>query len=126
MKDNHYLSNGPFYVSQLSKDLEIEWRFQNTTTQACVRQPDGTLQCDDGTAHPNGFEWCVNAPAVDAFGNVYANSEDGHMYQLGQGGVLKTQTFLNQALGAAYTPVALDPAGRVYALNNGELTVFGQ
>jgi hypothetical protein len=57
---------------------------------------------------------------------VYANAEDGYVYQIGQGGVLKTQTFLNQALGAAYTPVALDPAGRVYALNNGELTVFGQ
>ena len=68
----------------------------------------------------------VLAAAVDAFGNVFANSEDGRVYQIGQGGVLKTQTFLNQALGAAYTPVALDPAGRVYALNNGELTVFGR
>jgi hypothetical protein len=130
LKDNHYLSVGPFYLTQLSKDLQIEWRFQNTTTQACVRQPDGTFQCSDttpdGETHPNGFEWCVNAPAVDARGNVYANSEDGSVYEIGQGGVLKTQTFLNQALGAAYTPVALDPAGRVYALNNGELTVFGR
>lgn len=126
IKDNHYLSGGPFYVTQLSNDLQIEWRFQNTTTQACVRQPDGTLQCDDGSAHPDGFEWCVNAPAVDARGDVFANSEDGRVYQIGQGGVLKTQTFLNQALGAAYTPVSLDPAGRVYALNNGELTVFGR
>jgi len=34
------------------------------------RQPDGTLVCSDtspdGEEHPNGFEWCVNAPAVDA------------------------------------------------------------
>jgi hypothetical protein len=30
------------------------------------------------------------------------NSEDGDVYQIGQGGVPKTQTFLNQALGAAY------------------------
>lgn len=130
IKDNHYDTSGPFYLTQLSKDLGIEWQFQNTTTQACVRQPDGTLQCSDTTAdgesHANGFEWCVNAPAIDARGNVYANAEDGNVYQIGQGGVLKTQTFLNQALGAAYTPVALDPAGRVYALNNGELTVFGQ
>ena len=56
---------------------------------------------------------------------MYANAEDGFVYQIGQGGVLKTQTFLNQALGAAYTPVSLDPAGRVLALNNGELTVLG-
>jgi hypothetical protein len=130
VKDNHYDSDGPFYVTQLSKDLQIEWRFQNTTTQACVRQPDGTLQCSDttadGEAHPNGFEWCVNAPAVDARGNVYVNAEDGYVYQIGQGGLLKTQTFLNQALGAAYTPISLDPGGRVYAQNNGELTVLGR
>jgi hypothetical protein len=39
--------------------------------------------------------------------------------------VPKTQTFLNQALGAAYTPISLDPSGRVYTLNNGELTILG-
>jgi len=39
--------------------------------------------------------------------------------------VQKTQTFLNGALGAAYTPISLDPSGRIYTLNNGELTVFG-
>ena len=125
LKDNHYSSGGPFFITQLSKDLVPEWRFQNTTTQACVRQPDGTLQCSD-EPHPNGFEWCVNAPAVDAHGDVFANSEDGNVYQIGQGGVLKTQTFLNQALGAAYTPIALDPSGRIYALNNGELSVLGR
>lgn len=129
IKDNHYLSEGPFYITQLSKDLQVEWQFRNTSTQACTRQPDGSLRCSDttpdGVEHPNGFEWCVNAPAVDARGNVYVNAEDGFVYQIGQGGVLKTQTFLNQALGAAYTPIALDPSGRVYALNNGELTVFG-
>jgi hypothetical protein len=130
LKDNHYFTAGPFLVSQLSKDLQVEWQFQNTSTQACTRLPDGTLQCSDttpdGEEHPNGFEWCVNAPAVDARGNVYANAEDGFVYQIGQGGVLKTQTFLNQALGAAYTPISLDPAGRVFALNNGELTVLGR
>lgn len=130
LKDNHYLSDGPFYLTQLSRDLEIEWQFQNTSTQACVRHPDGSLTCSDtspdGETHEGGFEWCVNAPAVDSRGNVFANAEDGFVYQIGQGGVLKTQTFLNQALGAAYTPIALDPSGRIYVLNNGELTVFGR
>jgi hypothetical protein len=54
------------------------------------------LVCSDtspeGEPHPNGFEWCVNEPAVDARGNVYANAEDGFVYQIGQGGILKTQT----------------------------------
>jgi hypothetical protein len=130
IKDNHYVTQGPFYVAQLSKDLELEWRFQNTSTQACARQPDGSRVCSDtspnGQRHPNGFEWCVNAPAVDARGDVYANAEDGFVYKIGQGGVLKSQTFLNQALGAAYTPISLDPSGRVLALNNGELTILGQ
>jgi len=125
MKDNHY-NAGTFFITQLSKDLEVEWQFQNTSTQACARQPDGTLECTDAEAGATGFEWCVNAPAVDTQGNVYVNAEDGYVYKIGQGGVLKTQTFLNQALGAAYTPISLDPAGRVYALNNGELTVLGQ
>ena len=124
LKDNHYFSQGPFYLTQLSKDLVPEWQFQNRSTQACGRQPDGTLKCTD-EPHPNGFEWCVNAPAIDAHGTVFANAEDGFVYEIGQGGLLKTQTFLNQALGAAYTPISLDPAGHVFALNNGELTVFG-
>jgi hypothetical protein len=67
----------------------------------------------------------VNAPAIDKDGNVVSNAEDGHVYVIGQGGVLKSQTFLNQALGAAYTPTAIDSRGRIYALNNGELTVLG-
>ena len=45
---------------------------------------------------------------------------------IGQGGVLRSQTFLNQALGAAYTPTAIDPRGRIDALNNGELSVLGR
>jgi hypothetical protein len=124
VKDNHYFSRGPFYVTQLSKDLEVEWKFQNTSTEACAKQPDGTIECVD--IDQLGIEWCVNAPAVDARGNVYANAEDGYVYQIGQGGVLKTQTFLSQALGAAYTPISLDSQGRVFVLNNGELTVFGR
>jgi hypothetical protein len=130
MKDNHYNSSGPFNVTQLSKDLVPEWSYQNPSTQACVRRTDGVLVCSDtspdGETHAGGFEWCVNAPAVDAQGNVFANAEDGFVYQIGQGGVLKSQTFLNQALGAAYTPISFDKGGRIFALNNGEMTVLGQ
>ncbi|HET9158652.1 MAG TPA: hypothetical protein VFN91_18400 [Myxococcaceae bacterium] len=134
MKDNHYFDQnaegGPFFITQLSKDLEVEWQFRNTETQACTRLPDGTLSCSDttpeGETHPNGFEWCVNAPVVDRDGNVHANAEDGFAYVIKQGGVLKERTFLNQALGAAYTPTSIDPEGRIYVLNNGELSVLGR
>jgi len=63
--------------------------------------------------HPNGFEWCINAPAIDGDANVYVESEDGNIYVLDQGhsGVFTTpkfKLFTNLAIGAAYTPFSID------------------
>jgi hypothetical protein len=102
---------GPYYITQLSPAMKIEWQFKNATTDS---------------DHPNGFEWCINAPAVDILGNVYVNSEDGNLYVLGQGGFLLSQLFLNQALGAAYTPLSLGSDGRIYTENDGILFAVGQ
>ena len=113
-----------FFVTQFDPNLNIEWTFQNTNTQSCVRQPDGSLSCQ--TTHPNGFEWCVNAPLVDATGTVYANSEDGNLYAIGQGGVLVDKMFQQLALGAAYTPASIDSSGRIYSQNAGHLFVVGR
>jgi hypothetical protein len=110
LKDNHYLHNGPYYITQLSADFRVEWQFQNTTTN---RQ------------NPNGYEWCVNAPAVDANGTVYADSEDGNLYVIGQGGTLTGKLFLQEALGAAYTPVSLGLDGKSYTENDGTMFVAG-
>ena len=49
--------------------------------------------------HPNGYEWCINAPAIDANGVVYVNSEDGNVYVLEQGGKLQSKLFLQLASG---------------------------
>ncbi len=104
-----------------------EWKFQNTETQSCTRNPDGTLTCVRD--HPNGFEWCINAPAIDANGVVYANAEDGNLYAISQGSGIftapKQRFFLNLARDAAYTPLALGPDGRIYTQNNGHLFVVG-
>ena len=113
-----------YFVTQLSPNLQIEWSFQNTNTQACTRNPDGTITCVSD--HPNGFEWCVNAPVVDALGNVYANSEDGNLYAIGQGGALIQNIFQQLAIGAAYTPASLDGNGRIYSQNDGHLFVVGR
>ncbi len=102
---------GPYYITQLTPNMDIEWQFQNTST--------------DGTHH-NGFEWCINAPAIDLLGNVYANSEDGNLYVIRQGGTLLGHIFLNQALGAAYTPLSLGPDGKLYTENDGILFAVGQ
>jgi outer membrane protein assembly factor BamB len=118
MKDNHYIDPanamafdpGPYYLTELDEQMQIVWQFQNTETD---------------TDHTNGFEWCINAPAVDRDGTVYANSEDGHLYAVDATGALRDRFFLGKALGAAYTPVVLDHLGRVYALNDGHMFVIG-
>jgi outer membrane protein assembly factor BamB len=130
VKDNHYgtddngVDTGPFYITELDAQLHVIWKFQSTNTKSCARQPDGSIACIDD--HPHGFEWCINAPAVDRDGTVFVNSEDGITYAIAADGTLRDSIFLDQALGAAYTPVALDHAGRVFALNGGRLAVLGR
>lgn len=57
---------------------------------------------------------------------MYASSEDGNIYAIGQGGSLKQSIFLNQALGAAYTPLSIGPDGTVYTENKGILSAIGK
>lgn len=145
LKENHYslgsycndgnvcppdrTSNTPadpaaYNITQLDAALQPEWKFRNTNTLSCERLSDGSLQCLDD--HPYGFEWCVNAVAVDGRGVVYANSEDGNLYAIAQGGVPDSSIFLRLAIGAAYTPTSIGPDGRVYTQNDGDLFVITQ
>jgi hypothetical protein len=109
------------FASQFDPNLNLQWSFQNTNTNSCTRNADGTVTCVSD--HPNGFEWCVNAAVVDANGVVYANSEDGNLYAIGQGGVGLQHIFQNLAIGAAYTPASMDNKGRIYSQNDGVLFV---
>ena len=112
-----------YLITRLDADLNIEWSFQNSNTESCSRNADGTLSCVSD--HPNGFEWCVNSPAVDSNGVVYANSEDGNLYAINPDGSLKQRLFQKLALGAAYTPASLGGDGKVYSQNDGVLFVVG-
>ncbi len=123
LKDNHYDTKGPYYVTQLDANLGVEWHWSSENTNSCTRQGDGTVSCTSD--HPGGFEWCVNEVAIDKDGTVYANSEDGFLYAIEQGGHEKQRLFLSSALGAAYTPLSIDSAGRIYTQNNGHLFVVG-
>jgi hypothetical protein len=114
-----------YFVTQLSPSLNIEWSFQNTNTLSCTRNPDGTVTCVDNGRHPHSFEWCVNAPVVDANGVVYANSEDGSLYAINQGGGLRQSIFQQLNVGAAYTPASLGSDGKIYSQNYGHLFVVG-
>ncbi|HEX8115542.1 MAG TPA: hypothetical protein VF516_47770, partial [Kofleriaceae bacterium] len=123
IKDNHYVE-AQFDMTQLDRNLDVEWKFRATNPLSCHRDPDGTVSCVNDGTHPTGFEWCVNAPAIDEDGNVYVNSEDGWVYKLGQGGVLLDRIFLLESLSAAYTPISLDRKGRLFSLNGGDLFVI--
>lgn len=113
-----------YFVTQLSPTLNVEWSYQNKNTLSCTRNPDGTVSCVSD--HPSGFEWCVNAPVVDANGVVYANSEDGNLFAINQGGTLKQKIFQQLAVGAAYTPASLGGDGKIYSQNAGHMFVVGQ
>src|SRR5262249_16259078 len=76
---------GPFFITQVNPNLVPEWKFKSTETRDCHRNADRSVTCVDDGMHPNGFEWCINAPAVDGAGNVYVESEDGNIYVLDQG-----------------------------------------
>jgi hypothetical protein len=104
--------------------MSIEWSFQNTNTLSCTRNGDGSITCVDD--HPHGFEWCVNAPVIDSDGVVYANSEDGNLFAIIQGGALQKKIFQQLALGAAYTPASLGGDGKIYSQNAGHLFVVGK
>ena len=138
IKDNHYdvgsyctdvdycppSGEGPFRIVQLDAHLQPEWSYTNTNTETCSLGADGEKTCVND--HPNGFEWCINAPAVDANGTVYANGEDGVLYAIPQGGGKPATHFLQRAIGSAYTPLSLDAKGRIYAENFGALYVVGE
>jgi hypothetical protein len=122
--NSSFLGPEQYFVTQFDPNLNIEWSFQNTNTQSCTRNPDGTVTCVSD--HPNGFEWCVNAAVVDLNGVVYANSEDGNLYAIGQGGVPLQHIFQQLAIGAAYTPASMDASGRIYSQNDGHLFIVGR
>jgi hypothetical protein len=73
-------------------------------------------------------EWCINTMAVDpATQSVLVNSEDGVMYRWHLPSNTFTQNLrLNSGLGQAYTPTAVGPDGRVYAVSNAVLYSIGQ
>jgi hypothetical protein len=138
-----------YFVTQLSPTLRadaladrgdklmtIEWTYQNTNTKSCTRDANDNITCTE--TNPNGFEWCINAFVIDGAGNYYANSEDGWLFKIEQGGIVTNspgcgtttfgcggKIFQQLALGAAYTPTSIDSAGRIYSQNAGHLFVAG-
>lgn len=112
-----------YYITRLDPSLRPIWRFQNTETDSCGRNEDGTVACI--FERPRGFEWCINAIAIDNQGVVHVNAEDGNLYSINLDGTLRQRIFLRVAIGAAYTPLSIGNDGRVYTQNDGRLFVIG-
>jgi len=112
-----------YFLTQLSPNMNVQWRWQNTNQLSCTRQPNGSVTCVSD--HPQGFEFCVNAAVVDRNGVTYVNSEDGNVYVVRQGGTLRESLFLDLAIGAAYTPVSMFADGKLLTQNDGHLFVVG-
>jgi outer membrane protein assembly factor BamB len=116
-KENHYpartycddpnwcpvVRSGSYFITALDPSLHVQWSLRA----------------------PRGFEWCINGPAIDANGVSYANSEDGWVYAINPDGTLRSSLQLSDALGQAYTPLAIDDHGRIYAEKSGTLFVAG-
>jgi hypothetical protein len=105
------------FVVQLDSNLNKQWEYRNPSRLVCFQ--------GDCVEEEVGFEWCVNATAIDANGTVYANAEDGILYAIGQGGVLLDKIAIAGPRGAAYTSLAIDVQGRVYAQTGGHLFAVG-
>jgi hypothetical protein len=125
LKDNHYdngsycndptwcpkAPKGPYYMTQLDSNLAPQWQFEDPSVSR---------------GHPDGYEWCVNAPVVDINGVVYGTNEDGYLYVIQQGGTSVQKIFLEQSLDAGYTPISMGGDGTIYAENAGHMVVVGQ
>lgn len=125
LKDNHYdngsycndpkwcpkAPRGPYYIAQLDSNLVPQWQYKDPSVNK---------------GHPDGFEWCVNAPALDANGVAYGNNEDGYLYAVQPGGTKVQRIFLDRTINAGYTPVSLGGDGMIYAENAGHLIAVGQ
>jgi len=73
-------------------------------------------------------EWCVNTVAVDpATSSVLVNSEDGKLYRWHLPSNQLTQNVrFNNGYAESYTPTAIGPDGKVFAINNATLFAVGQ
>lgn len=79
-------------------------------------------------SYPGGVtEWCINTAAVDPFSkSILVNSEDGYLYRWDlTSNTLSQKIRLTSGLGESYTPTAVGPDGRVYAINNAILFSVG-
>ena len=129
MKSNSYggigLGDGRHRVAIVDpKDRQPD-AFSSATV---MREVISVLGPTPSSEVPGGVEeWCINTAAVDpATQSVLMNSEDGRVYRWHlPTNTLSENIAMNNGYAQAYTPTAIGPDGRVYAVNNARLFSIG-
>jgi hypothetical protein len=101
-------------------------RFANALV---MREVISVLGPTPSSEYPGGVEeWCINTAAVDPqTSSVLMNSEDGFLYRWHlPSNTLSERIRLNNGYAQSYTPTAIGPDGRVYAVNNARLFSIGR
>lgn len=82
----------------------------------------------ESAGSPYLHEWCVNTAAFDPnTKSVFMNNSDGYLYRWDLATNKLSEKFnLNTGYYQAYTPTALGPDGKVYAVNNAVLMAVGK
>ncbi|UGQ47358.1 hypothetical protein [Massilia endophytica] len=77
---------------------------------------------------PTLHEWCINTGAFDPnTKSLFINNSDGYLYRWDLSSNKLSERFnLNTGYYQSYTPTALGPDGKVYAINNAVLMVVGK
>ena len=94
------------------------------STALVMREVITVLGPSPDPGYPGGVEeWCINTAAVDPqTASVLMNSEDGSLYRWHlPSNTLSERIGLNNGYAQSYTPTAIGPDGRVYAVNNAVL-----
>ncbi len=129
MKSNSYggigLGDGKHRVAIVDPNDTQTDAFSTTTV---MREVITVLGPTPSSEYPGGVEeWCINTAAVDAATqSVLMNSEDGRLYRWHlPSNTLSESIGLNNGYAQSYTPTAIGPDGRVYAVNNARLFSVG-
>ncbi len=129
MKSNSYggvgLGDGKHRVAIVDPNDTQTDAFSNATV---MHEVITVLGSTPSSEYPGGVEeWCINTAAVDAATqSVLMNSEDGRLYRWHlPSNTLSESIGLNNGYAQSYTPTAIGPDGRVYAVNNARLFSVG-
>lgn len=86
-----------------------------------------TPDTENPTVHNAIREWCINASVINPqTGNVYFDSEDGHLYcwNLASNSLTQAVT-LTAGIGEPYVPTTMGPDGTIYTLNGSYIFALG-